>query len=311
MGPHYRIIHRNELHFLQRQTMIWILANPVAGQGRARRFAERAALQLQRDGITVELHYTHQKGHGYQLAAQAVSEGVETVAVCGGDGTLSEVVPALLNTPTTLGLLPFGTANDFARGLGVPRTLGKAVQTLVEGRAAPIDLGRCGDRYFSTVVAYGFDAEVSAAMEAGQAPLGGTAGYVLQALRHLRRFTPPQTTLSGSFGRFEGPVFLVASANTRSYGGGMQIAPNADPQDGLLDVCIIEPLTYAQALSLLPSVFLGRHIHHPSVHIVRTEALEISGETERLFSADGERCGTTPLRVTSVPKALRVILPTA
>ena len=311
MGLHYRIIHSNELHFLQRQTMIWILANPIAGRGRARRFAERAALQLQQGGIPVELHYTHQKGHGYQLAAQAVSEGVETVAVCGGDGTLSEVVPALLNTSTTLGLLPFGTANDFARGLGLPRTLSKAVQTLVEGRAAPIDLGRCGDRYFSTVAAYGFDAEVSEAMEAGQASLGGTAGYVLQALRHLRRFTPPQTTLSGSFGRFEGPVFLVASANTRSYGGGMQIAPNADPQDGLLDVCIIEPLTYAQALYLLPSVFLGRHIHHPSVHIVRTEALEISGETERLFSADGEHCGTTPLRVTSVPKALHVILPPA
>ena len=193
----------------------------------------------------------------------------------------------------------------------MPRTLSKAVQTLVEGRAAPIDLGRCGDRYFSTVAAYGFDAEVSAAMEAGQAPLGGTAGYVLQALRHLRHFTPPQTTLSGSFGRFEGPVFLVASANTRSYGGGMQIAPDANPQDGLLDVCIIEPLTYTQALSLLPSVFLGRHIHHPSVHIVRTDALEISGESERLLSADGEDCGTTPLRITAVPKALRVILPAA
>ena len=75
-------------------------------------------------------------------------------------------------------------------------------------------------------------------MEAGQAPLGGTAGYVLQALRHLRHYTPPQTIICGSFGRFEGPVFLVASANTRCYGGGMQIAPNADPQDGLLDVCI-------------------------------------------------------------------------
>ena len=91
----------------------------------------------------------------------------------------------------------------------------------------------------------------------------------------------------------------------------MHIAPDADPQDGLLDVCIIEPLTYAQALSMLPSVFLGRHIHHPSVHIVRTDALEISGESERLLSADGEDCGTTPLRITAVPKALRVILPAA
>ena len=291
--------------------MIWILTNPVAGQGRARHFAEQAALQLQRERIPVELHYTHQKGHGYELAEQAVAQCIKTVAVCGGDGTLCEVVPALLDTPTTLGLLPFGTANDFARGLGVPRTLSKAVSVLVEGHVASTDVGRCGDRYFSTVAAYGFDAEVSTAMEAGQAPLGGTAGYVLQSLRHLRHYTPPQTILSGSFGRFEGPVFLVASANTRSYGGGMQIAPNADPHDGLLDVCIVEPLTYPQALSLLPSVFLGRHIHHPSVRVVRTDTLEISGETERLISADGEYCGTTPLTLTSVPKALRVVLPPA
>ena len=121
--------------------MIWILANPVAGQGRARRFAERAALQLQRDGIPVELHYTHQKGHGYQLAAQAVSEGVDTVAVCGGDGTLSEVVPALLNTPTTLGLLPFGTANDFARASACRAPLAKPCKRSSRGALPPSTWG--------------------------------------------------------------------------------------------------------------------------------------------------------------------------
>ena len=99
-----------------------------------------AAIQLQRKRIPVELHYTHKKGHGYKLAEQAVAQCVETVAVCGGDGTLCEVVPALLDTPTTLGLLPFGTANDFARGLGVPRTLSKAVSVLVEGRVVSTDV---------------------------------------------------------------------------------------------------------------------------------------------------------------------------
>ncbi len=289
--------------------MIWILANPTAGGGRARRFAERSALRLQEAGRRVELHYTHQKGHGAQIAAEAVAAEVPLLAVCGGDGTLAEVLPALVGSSTALGILPFGTANDLARALSIPRSLNGAVKTLMEGTAAPIDLGRCGDRYFSTVAAFGFDAEVSAAMAAGQAPLPNTAGYILQALRHLRHYRPPETVLRGAFGRIDSPIFLAASGNTCFYGGGLRIAPQADPRDGLFDVCIAGPISKAQALSLLPQVFSGRHIRHPSVRVVRTDALEIEGEGGRLLFADGDYCATTPHLLEVVPRALRVITP--
>ena len=289
--------------------MIWILANPTAGSGRARRFAEKAALLLQDHGQSIELHYTHQKGHGRQIAEQAVSEEVPILAVCGGDGTVGEALPALVGHTTALGLLPFGTANDLARALGIPRDLRRAVRCLVEGQSTPIDLGRMGDRYFSTVAAFGFDAEVSAAMAAGRAPFSGTPGYIAQSLRHLRHYQPPIAQLRGAFGQLEQPVFLVASGNTRSYGGGMCIAPHATPHDALFDVCIVEPLSYLQALALLPQVFSGRHIRHPAVRVERTHFLEIGGEAGRLLFADGEYCGQTPLVLEVAPAAVRAILP--
>lgn len=289
--------------------MIWILANPTAGSGRARRFAERAALLIQDSGRAVELHYTHQKGHGRQIAEQAVAQEVSILAVCGGDGTIAEALPALVGQTTALGLLPFGTANDLARALGIPRHLSRAVGCLLTGRAAAIDLGRMGDRYFSTVAAFGFDAEVSAAMAAGRAPFSGTPGYIAQSLRHLRHYQPPIAELRGAFGRLQLPVFLVASANTRSYGGGMCIAPHATPRDGHFDVCIVEPLSHLQALALLPQVFSGRHIRHPAVRIERTDFLEIGGEADRLLFADGEYCGQTPCALEVAPAAIRAILP--
>lgn len=288
---------------------IWIVANPTAGGGQARRHAERAALALQDAGQKIELHYTGKKGDGQYLAAQAVAAGAHALVVCGGDGTIGETLPALVGQSTPLGLLPFGTANDLARALSIPRDIGGAVRYLLSARPTPIDLGRIGDHYFSTVAAFGFDAEVSEAMSLGQAPLTGTLGYLLQTLRHLRHFCPPRVVLRGSFGKIEQRIFLVAVGNTRSYGGGMAIAPHADPHDGLFDVCIADAMSVTTALSLLPRIFSGRHIAHPAVRIVRTDYLEITCDEHRLLYADGERGGQTPLTLQIAPAALQILLP--
>ena len=186
----------------------------------------------------------------------------------------------------------------------MPRTLSKAVSVLVEGRVVSTDVGRCGDRYFTTVAAYGFDAEVSAAMEAGQTPLGGTAGYVLQALHHLRHYTPPQTILSGSFGRFEGPVFLVASANTRSYGGGMQIAPNADPRR--LTRRLYRGTAHLSTSPISAAQRISRSSHPPPVRPRCAHGHAGNFRRNRRFiSADGEDCGTTPLTLTRFQRPSR------
>ena len=286
-----------------------LIANPTAGGGRGRRVAELATLALQDAGQAMELFFTRGKGHATELAHAAVAAGIPRLVVCGGDGTISEVLPALAGSPTALGLLPFGTANDLARAVAVPRKITGAVQTLLNGRIDHIDLGQAGDRLFATVAAFGFDAEISNRMANGQVPFSGTIGYLYETLRHTGRYRPPRVCLRGDFGEIDQEVLQVSTANTRSYGGGMQIAPAADPGDGLFDVVIVDRVPRRTIFSVLPKVFAGRHVTHPAVRVVRTAHLEIHTDEPRVMHADGEYLGETPLVLQTQPGALRVVRP--
>ena len=288
-----------------------LIANPAAGRGRARTAAQRGKALLEQAGRTVDLHFTSAPGHGAELASSAVSDGVGAVVVCGGDGTVSEISQVLAGTAVPLGLLPFGTANDFARALDIPRRLPAAVSHLVSGTPAPVDLAAVGQRCFCTVAALGLDAEVSHAMSAGRARWRGTAGYVEAAVRLLPRFQPPSVHLSGDFGDIDGRYLIVATGNTRNYGGGIPIAPEADLRDGLLDVCLISPISLWTALALLPRLFLGRHVRHPAVRVERSSWLQIDTPEPLLMYADGEYLTHTPARIEARPGALSVIQTTA
>ena len=288
----------------------WILiANPTAGGGRGRRFAELATLAIQNAGQPVELRYTHKKGHGAELANQAVADDIDRLIVCGGDGTIGEVLPSLVDSSIALGLLPFGTANDLARALAIPRKIDDAVSCLLNGRVRPIDLGRVENRLFATVAAFGFDAEISERMASGQVPLAGTAGYLMETFRHIGRYRPPRVRLRGDFGEIEQEVLQVSIANTRSYGGGMLIAPAANATDGLFDVVIIDNIPRWTILSVLPRLFTGQHVAHPAVRVERTARLEIHTDTPRIMHADGEYLGETPLVLETLPGALQVVMP--
>ena len=289
----------------------WVLiANPAAGGGDAGRAARAATSALSRAGRPVELLFSRERGHGTALARQAVIEGAAVVVACGGDGTIAEMLPALSATGVSLGVLPFGTANDFARGLGIPLRLDRAVANLVKGRPKAVDLGWAGDRLFCTVAAFGFDAEVSQAMNEGRVPISGTSGYVYASLRHLSVFQPPTVRLTGEFGHIEGPVLLVATGNTRSYGGGMKIVPAAAPFDGKLDICIVSPVSRWTVMAVLPRVLFGRHVNHPAVRMVRSSWLQIDTPEPHAIQADGEDLTRTPARIEVRPGALDVILAT-
>ena len=140
--------------------------------------------------------------------------------------------------------------------------------------------------------------------------LPGTAGYLWTALRHLFRFEPAKVAATGDFGRLEAEVLLVAAAVTRSYGGGMRIAPHADPADGRFDVVIVGSVPRRTVVAMFPRLFRGGHTRHPAVRIERSSFLEIetAGGARPLY-ADGEPLGKTPVALRIEPGCLRAIVP--
>ena len=286
-----------------------MIANPAAGGGSGRKRAERAASLLEEAGRRVDLRFTRRPGHGTDLAFRAVQEGAGLLIGCGGDGTIRELLPALAHGRTALGLIPAGTANDFARAFRIPRRPAGAVRVLLRGRPSPVDLGRAGGKYFCTVASFGFDAAVNHAVRTGQVPLSGTPGYLWAVFRQVARYPRPFVRLRGEFGEYEGRLLLAATGNTGWYGGGMKILPQADPQDGRLDLCIVGPVSASTVLRVLPRLFWGGHLAHPAVRMERSGWIEIDAPEPQFLYADGDYLGETPVRIEALPGALSLVLP--
>ena len=290
----------------------WVLvANPTAGNARARRVAEQAALAIQNAGQAIELRYTRAKGHATELAQQVVAEDAERLVVCGGDGTISETLAPLAGSHTALGLLPCGTCNDLARALDVPLRVEAAIDNLLRGEVCAIDLGRAGDRFFATIAAFGFDAKVNRRMESAQGPLSGRIRYIWEALRHVVSYQPIRVRLCGDFGEIEQEVLLVSTANARNYGGDLRVAPDADLGDGLFDVVVVDAVPRRAILPLMIRLFWRTHVRHPAVRVERTARLALHTDAPHRVYADGDYLGQTPLVLEISPAALRVVVPSS
>ena len=286
-----------------------VIANPVSGGGRGRKVGEAVVRALCERGVRAGLRLTEGRGDGARIAAEALSEGIRRFAVCGGDGSIGEVAGALAHSDAALGIVPCGRGNDTGRALGIPKALKEAVEVLISGEERRIDLGRVGDRYFCSVACLGFDAEAGRAVYEGRVPFSGTAAYVLAVLKTLMTYRGPEVRIVGDFGVFEGPILLTAVGNTGFYGGGMQILPQAACDDGLLDVCVIDPLPRLKLLRFFPRIFSGTHVSLPEAHLLRSRSVRIESSRPLWIFADGEPACETPAQVEVVEKALTVIVP--
>lgn len=295
---------------------ILIITNPASNHGRGARAAGLAAAQLRARGVEPEIRETKASGDAERIATEAIAdrgESLRCIVACGGDGTIQEVAGALAKakteSPPPLGLIPAGRCNDFAHALGVPKDPTRAADLLIEGTAKPFDLGRVNDRYFCTVATIGIDSEVSSYVDGMRGPLKGTIAYLYGALCVLRRYQAKPVRIKGDFGQIEQPIFLASSGNTRLYGGSIPIAPDADPTDGLLDLCVIDAVSKLRALALIPAVLAARHRNRRGVRIIQTKRFTIDADAPLEIWADGERIAQTPATIEAMPAALRVVVP--
>jgi YegS/Rv2252/BmrU family lipid kinase len=290
---------------------VCLLVNPAAGGGRGRARAPAVERALHELGLEFHRQDTEGLDHARELARAAAAAG-EIVAVLSGDGMIGAVADALRAMPgAVLGVLPGGRGNDLARVLQIPRDPVAACAVLVHGVPRRLDLGEAGGRAFVGIASVGFDSLANRIANEAP-PVLGNLVYAYGALRALASWRPArfEIELHPSGERHDFTAYTVGACNSRSYGGGMQAAPDALLDDGLLDVLVLADVSKRAFLtSLLPKVFSGSHVELPYVHSFRAAEVSISADRPFSIYADGDPIGELPLRVRALPGAVSVLVP--
>ncbi len=308
---------------------IGVVRNPVAGGGRLGAHWADVVAALSLRFSDLDIRETQEPGDGAVLARDLVALGCEIVVAAGGDGTISEVADGLLQMQAetgngaVLGILPCGTGLDFARGLGIPFDVAGAVERIATGTDRSIDAGRIcfiedhgrlASRHFVNIASLGMSGATVRAVNADRRKGRGSAKAlffwrtVTEFLRY--RFQDVRITVDNG-APVEAKVALVAVANERFFGGGMMIAPDAAPDDGLFDIVILRATSKLRLIFDIRLLYGGRHRNHPAITILRGRKVTVEPLGDPLANAalidiDGESPGHIPATYEMVPKALKV-----
>ncbi len=302
---------------------IALIANPAAQNGRGAWAAvEAASLLRARVGDEgFQLLLTERPRHATALAA-SLDPSVGTVVALGGDGLISEVAAGLMERPVderpALGVIPVGSGNDYAASLGVPTSIGRAIDCVLVGRTAVVDVGRVNGRYFVETLSFGLDAAIALDTVERRVRTGrtGTRLYlesaVDQLFRHLNiyDFTARLTGGDAAAARtVSAAAYLLAVQIGPTYGGHFRICPGAELDDGLLDLCYATPhLGPWKALAVLLAAKGGRHTGNRHIHLDRASRLVLDFAEEPPGQIDGERIEGTHFEIDCIPRALTVIV---
>jgi diacylglycerol kinase (ATP) len=300
-------------------TSVVVLTNPAAGVGQADRSARLAVARLRDRGLDVLDVAGHDPDDALRIAREAAAQHVDTLVVVGGDGMIALAIQALTGTDVPLGIIPAGTGNDHARQYGLPRgDPAAAADVVADGHVTAVDVGRIAAadgtvRYFGSIMAAGFDSLVSDRTNRLRWPRGRMR-YHLAILIELAQLSPLpfRLVLDGDAPDggtvIEQDLMLAAIGNTRSYGGGMLICPDADPADGRFDLTLVRAMPRRRVLRFFPTVFTGGHVRRDEVQTHRATQVRIESDGINAY-ADGEYAGPLPVEVNVIPKALKVVLP--
>lgn len=262
---------------------------------------------MERLGLEYRLVLTRDMDHGCQEAERAAREG-QIPVVMSGDGLIGRVGGCLAGGETPLGIVPGGRGNDLARVLGIPTEPSEAVGVLASGAQRRLDVGEANGVRFLCIASCGFDSEANRIANEARW-VRGPLVYAYAALRALVQWKPAHFRLDagGEDHSFSG--YSVAAANSRAYGGGMFVAPEAELDDGLLDVVTTSDVPKLRFLRGLPKVFKGEHIAEPEVGFFRAPEVRIDADRRFAVFADGEHITDLPVTIRLLPRSLSVIAP--
>ena len=299
-----------------------VIVNPVAGSGAGERSIPRIEHLLVAHALNFDLVHTARPGHAIDLAREAAPAGYDVVVAAGGDGTVNEVINGLMafklagGSPPALGVLCVGRGNDFAVIAGVSQDLDHACQVLSDDRRRVIDIGRVvggrfpEGRYFGNCVGVGFDA--IGTIEAAKLPrLGGFLSYLIAVLKTIfLYYRAPVATIVHEGQTITQPSLPISIMNGRRLGGGFHLAPDAEPDDGLFDLCIAHEVSRPRMFALLPHFLRGTQATQPEVATGRASRISITSlggplpaQTDgEIMSVDGQH-----LEVELLPRQLELV----
>jgi YegS/Rv2252/BmrU family lipid kinase len=284
-----------------------LLVNPASAGGRALKALPTVHATLDRLGATHRTVTTRSIDHAYEEAGRAVAAG-ETIVALGGDGLLRPIAGALKGTESAVAIVPCGRGNDFARVLGVPKDPVEGARVAVEGEERLLDVANVEGTPYMGIASFGFDSECNRI--ANEAKLiKGNAVYVYSALRTIAAWKPATFTVKvdGELHEFSG--YSVAVGNSKAFGGGMIILPQAELDDGKLDVMLVKDSPRLRYLSGVVKTFKAAHTDSPYVEFLRGEVIEVSADRPFAIYADGDPIGATPAMIRVERRCLRVIVP--
>jgi YegS/Rv2252/BmrU family lipid kinase len=294
-----------------------VIANPISGQGRAMHHRHEIEAVLRRHGLSFSFEISERPGHTTDLAQAAVLRGCRHILAVGGDGTVNEAVNGIFRqqaAPTagiTLGVLPIGTGNDWARTHRIPKEYSEVAALMARNASrlqdvGSADFGARGVRHFINVAGIGFDAHVVAGMP--DRTLGPLA-YLAGLAKGLFTFQPVQLALDAEGEKHAGAFFDIFFCIGHYCGSGMMVAPQAEVDDGRFDITLIKALSRWEVLRSLRRLFDGTLLTHPKVTALRSTEASVESPLSLPVEADGELIGHTPVRFTLLPRALRVLAP--
>jgi YegS/Rv2252/BmrU family lipid kinase len=284
-----------------------LLVNPASAGGKALKALPAVHEALDRLQAPHRTVTTRSSEHAAEEAARAAAQG-ETVAALSGDGLLRPLAGALKGTPAALAVIPCGRGNDLARVLGIPTDPTEAAELAVQGPEKLIDVANVDGTPYVGIASLGFDSDANRI--ANEAKLvRGNAVYLYAALRALAAWKPAAFTVTVDGERHDASGYSVAVGNSKAYGGGMIVLPEAELDDGLLDVLISKDTSKLSFLRGVFQTFKAAHVDSPDAQFLRGATIEVSSDRPFVIYGDGDPIGTTPATMRIEHRCLRVIVP--
>jgi YegS/Rv2252/BmrU family lipid kinase len=284
-----------------------LLVNPASAGGKALKALPVVHETLDRLGAPHRTVTTRSTEHAAEEAARAAAQG-ETVAALSGDGLLRPLAGALKGTPSALAVIPCGRGNDLARVLGIPTDPAEAAQLAVDGPEKLLDVAEVDGTPFVGIASFGFDSEANRIANEAKF-VRGNAVYLYAALRALAAWKPAAFSVIVDGERHDASGYSVAIGNSKAYGGGMFVLPEAELDDGKLDVLISKDASKIAFLRGVFQTFKAAHVDSPDAQFLRGATIEVSSDRPFVIYGDGDPIGTTPATMRVEQRCLRVIVP--